>query len=183
MDDRLALEHLIARLKSVVHGGKASGAMAFREGRFGDAQAAAKQAEDAQKYLATLQDLQKKWARITLAPGQATPRRSRIPSSKKLKGSEYRIPILQALQQMGGRGSLREVLAIVEPIVKDRLTSEDLSMLSDGRTLRWRNSAQWERNAMVKEGLLLANSPHGVWEISDKGVSLLNSNGSDDLPF
>ncbi len=33
----------------------------------------------------------------------------------------------------------------------------------------WRNSAQWARNSMVQEGLLKADSPRGVWNISEAG--------------
>ena len=44
---------------------------------------------------------------------------------------------------------------------------------SDPTILRWRNTAQWARAAMVKEGLLSANSPRGVWEITDGGRRFL----------
>jgi len=42
-------------------------------------------------------------------------------------------------------------------------------LASDPEMLRWRNTAQWARNSMVKEGLLKSNSPRGIWEISEAG--------------
>ena len=38
---------------------------------------------------------------------------------------------------------------------------------------RWRNAVQWARNSLVREGLFKADSPHGIWEISDAGRSQL----------
>ena len=40
---------------------------------------------------------------------------------------------------------------------------------------RWRNTAQWARNAMVKEGLLASDSPRGVWEITAEGKQWLEA--------
>ena len=38
-----------------------------------------------------------------------------------------------------------------------------------GGEIHWWNLARWERNSMVKEGLLRRGSPRGVWELSEKG--------------
>ena len=38
---------------------------------------------------------------------------------------------------------------------------------------RWRNTAQWSRNTMVKEGLLRDDSPRGLWQISKAGQQIL----------
>lgn len=40
---------------------------------------------------------------------------------------------------------------------------------SDGKSIRWRNSAQWARNAMVNQDGRMKKSPTGIWEISDTG--------------
>lgn len=51
-------------------------------------------------------------------------------------------------------------------------------LASSPDNLRWRNAAQWARNSMVQEGLLKADSPRGVWEITDKGREMLkDTNG------
>jgi len=47
-------------------------------------------------------------------------------------------------------------------------------LASDPEMPRWRNTAQWARNSMVKTGLLKADSRRGVWEISDDGRRVLS---------
>jgi len=41
--------------------------------------------------------------------------------------------------------------------------------------VRWRNTAQWCRHTMVQEGLLKRDSPHGIWEITEKGRQALEA--------
>jgi len=54
--------------------------------------------------------------------------------------------------------------------MRDKLTKYDLEPLaSDPRSIRWRNTAQWCRNTLLREGLMKQDSPHGTWEISDLG--------------
>ena len=84
--------------------------------------------------------------------------------------SQYYRPILQVLTEMGGSGQVAEVLDRVGQVMKPVLKDVDYDPLASSPDMpRWRNAAQWARNSMVKEGLLKADSPRGVWEISDKG--------------
>ena len=86
----------------------------------------------------------------------------------------FRLPILKALLEMGGSARIQDVLNKVEQVVKDTLKQVDYESLpSTPDQARWRNTAQWERNTMVKEGLLKPNSPHGVWEITEEGRKAL----------
>lgn len=75
---------------------------------------------------------------------------------------------------MGGSGKVSDVLdrvgEIMKPILKD-VDYEPLSSSPDNP--RWRNAAQWARQAMIYDGLLKNDSPRGIWEISDKGHRLL----------
>jgi hypothetical protein len=88
----------------------------------------------------------------------------------------YYQPILQALDEMGGSGQTAEVLDRVGQIMKGVLKDVDYQPLaSSPDNLRWRNAAQWARNSMVTEGLLKADSPRGVWEITDKGREMLGN--------
>ncbi|HCC32567.1 MAG TPA: hypothetical protein DEQ28_01500 [Clostridiales bacterium] len=85
-------------------------------------------------------------------------------------GDEFRIPILRALETLGGRATMGRVLDKVEGLMKDRLNERDRQPLpSDPDRTSWHNTAQWERYKMVKQGLLSANSPRGVWEITLEG--------------
>ncbi|MGH9772749.1 MAG: winged helix-turn-helix domain-containing protein [Candidatus Acidiferrales bacterium] len=82
----------------------------------------------------------------------------------------YFAPILTTLSEMGGRAKMSDVLPGVEKKIKGLLKKVDYEPLaSDQEMPRWRNTAQWARNSMVKEGLLKPDSPRGVWEISDGG--------------
>lgn len=84
--------------------------------------------------------------------------------------SKYYAPILQVIDEMGGSGETGEVLDRVGQKMKGTLKEVDHDPLaSSPDNPRWRNAAQWARNSMVKEGLLKADSPRGVWEISDRG--------------
>lgn len=84
--------------------------------------------------------------------------------------SQYRVPILQVLSDMGGSGKAAEVLERVCEIMKPRLKPVDFEPLASGPdNPRWRNAAQWARNTMVKEGLLKSDSPRGVWEMTEAG--------------
>ena len=58
---------------------------------------------------------------------------------------------------MGGAGKVAEVLARVGEAMKGTLRDVDYQPLGSSPDMpRWRNTAQWARNSMVKEGLLKA---------------------------
>ncbi|GMV97355.1 MAG: hypothetical protein HRF43_01250 [Phycisphaerae bacterium] len=88
--------------------------------------------------------------------------------------SAYYRPILQALEQMGGRGRVADVLERVGQIMKPVLKKVDYDPLaSSPDNPRWRNAAQWARNNMIRDGLLKSDSPRGTWEITDRGRTML----------
>lgn len=84
--------------------------------------------------------------------------------------SAYCRPTLKALAEMGGAGKVADVLDRVFAMMRPILKPVDLDPLaSSPDNPRWRNAAQWARHSMIKEGLLKADSPRGVWEITDAG--------------
>lgn len=83
-------------------------------------------------------------------------------------------PILQALSDLGGSAKRRDVFDLLEQSMRDVLKPVDYQTLSsEAGQSRWQNSAQWAHNLMVKEGLLRAGSPQGIWEITEKGRTFL----------
>lgn len=84
-------------------------------------------------------------------------------------------PLLEVLMEMGGRGKTKTVLDRVGIKMKQVLKPKDFEGLeSDPKQIRWRNAAQWARNKMANEdGRMCADSPRGVWEISEKGKNWL----------
>lgn len=85
---------------------------------------------------------------------------------------QYRVPMLQALVEMGGRARLREVLDRVHELIKDHFDEYDLEALRSGQ-VRWRSRASGIYHWMAENGLVRDDSPHGIWEISEAGRSFL----------
>jgi hypothetical protein len=81
----------------------------------------------------------------------------------------YWIPILESLEDLGGRGRTDQVLDLVEKKMAGTLKQQDHELLPSGISVRWRNRAQWQRQNMVHRGLIAANSPRGIWEITPAG--------------
>jgi hypothetical protein len=85
-----------------------------------------------------------------------------------LAESEYEIPLLQALAELGGSASAADVLRLLGPKIEARLTDLDREPLPSGR-LRWHNRAQFARLNLVRRGELDPESPRGVWQITEAG--------------
>ncbi len=94
----------------------------------------------------------------------------RAPRGEKTPEGAFRQPILDALYEAGGSAKAADVLKRVEATMGSKLNAIDRQTLTTG-ALRWRNTAQWERNNLVEEGLLKKNSSRGMWELTTKGVS------------
>jgi len=101
-----------------------------------------------------------KYPRV-LSKGEKTPRQA------------FRIPILEALIELSGKGKTNEILEKVERKMKHILKSVDYEKVPSGVMIRWQNTAQWERYIMVQDGLLRSDSPKGIWEITEKGRKFL----------
>ena len=78
---------------------------------------------------------------------------------------------------MGGRGRIQQVLERVEELMRGALKEVDYELVPSGRDVRWRNTAEWCRAEMVREGLLASGSPVGIWEITEKGKQYLREHG------
>lgn len=101
------------------------------------------------------------------------PTKQKIKKGLRTHQSQYRIPILQVLTDLGGRGNVNEILERVYEKMKDVLNEVDLGKTSSG-VVRWRNACMWKRNTMVhEEGLLRNDSSRGIWEITEKGRNYL----------
>lgn len=131
----------------------------------------AKAAQEVADLKKDLVSLEKKFGALVEAEPETSPAAGpKYKKGLKTPESAYQRPILEALVELGGSSELHAVLDRVFQKMKDQLNSHDLSPLpSDGITPRWQNTAQWARNALREGGYIRDDSPHGVWEISDKG--------------
>ncbi len=65
---------------------------------------------------------------------------------------------------------MTDVIIQVEKIMASKLNDYDKQpLLSAPSFPRWRNTVQWARNALVKDGLMANDSPKGIWAITDQG--------------
>lgn len=92
----------------------------------------------------------------------------------KLPQKEFRSPLLEVLMKQGGKASVKSIRELLEPKMASRLSDADYERVSSGDP-RWWNAVCWERNDLVKEGLLRSDSERGVWELSSKAQELLSS--------
>lgn len=103
----------------------------------------------------------------------------RLRRGLRTREEAYYRPILEALETLGGSALVSQVLDLVLQKMKGVLQDVDYEPLaSDPDMPRWKNTAQWARNSMVKEGLLRSNSRRGFWEISDAGIRFLHGQGN-----
>jgi hypothetical protein len=107
-------------------------------------------------------------ALLNAEEGVKIERTSRRRESNTTPQVAYRLPILESLAEMGGRGRARDVLNRVYERMKDVLTKDDKDYNSVG-VIKWENNAHWERLKLVKEGYLKNNSPQGIWELTEEG--------------
>jgi len=82
-------------------------------------------------------------------------------------------PILETLVDEGGQASVQKVIQSVERKMGDHLKPGDRELNRDG-TLKWEKQANFQRLAMVHEGLLANDSPRGIWAITHQGRKWLS---------
>ncbi len=177
---RIAFEILLEEIEAVANGVNDAGARAFQKGDYEEARKAIELGTRLAEFRAKVKALLGEWANLSVAPVTRTAPKKRKRTLQKLQRGvrtpedAFRRPILEALAELGGKGTVDEVLRLVEEKMKDVLNPYDWKPLpSDPKMIRWRNTAQWCRNAMAREGFLKPDSPRGIWEISERGREVL----------
>lgn len=99
-------------------------------------------------------------------------------SDTPLPRTRYALPILKALNQLGGSAATSEVLKVVRQLMKNQLKPIDLSSRPAGH-LYWENRIHDMRRELINRGLMKNNSPRGIWEISGAGREALHNNGEN----
>lgn len=171
-----AFEILFEEIEAVANALNEEGAQAFRASDYSKAKAAIEEATRLIEFREKVKGLQKEWVELFASEprarkekGQLRPR-ARLPHGLRTPEDAFRRPIMEALVELGGSAPIGEVLSRVEQKMKGVLNEYDREPLpSDPRAVRWRNTAQWCRNELVREGLMKDDSPYGIWEISEQG--------------
>lgn len=177
-----AFDLVEAEIGQVINTIRQAGSDAFQRGDYRKAEQAAQEGERLQQFLEKVKQLHREWdnlsdVRIQRDKPAAHHRRSgkRLPRGFRTPEQAFRRPILEALVELGGSASVPEVLHLVEVKLRDVLNDHDRQLLPSKKGVRWRNTAQWCRKRMVREGLLRDGSKHGVWEITERGREALKA--------
>ncbi|MER3399309.1 MAG: hypothetical protein C4316_12440 [Chloroflexota bacterium] len=177
-----AFEILLEEIEAVANAMNEEGAQALRAGDYDKAKSAIEEATRLAEFREKVKGLQKEWVGLFASKPRARKgkgrrkSRARLPRGLRTPEDAFRRPILETLVELGGSAPIGEVLNRVEQKMKGVLDQYDYEPLpSDPRSPRWRNTAQWCRNTLVREGLMKSDSPYGVWEISDEGRRWLMS--------
>lgn len=160
------------------------GAKAMQSGEYDTATSVIEFAKRLLTFQKKVEGLVSEWDELEDLRDTASPAVQEIVSKrffgKKKKGeitphTDFFPYILQVLVEIGGGGKTKTVLDRVGEEMKNVLKPLDHAVLpSDGKSIRWRNAAQWARNTMVNEdGRMMKNGKNGFWEISDKGKKWL----------
>jgi hypothetical protein len=106
----------------------------------------------------------------TYEPGE---RRRKLRRGLRTPETAFYLPILQALDGLGGSGRTADVVRRVGEIMGGVLSQDDREPLPSTGQPRWENTSQFARYSMVRNGLLKSDSSRGVWVVSEKGLEHL----------
>jgi hypothetical protein len=179
-DVSLAFDMVLEEIDKAISAINQEGIQAFQDGKYDVAHELSEKGKQIKAFRERVKNLQQEWLNLFAPIVPHKPRHIKQSYPLKLQRGlktperEYRIPILQALVELGGSATMNEVLERVHNLMRHRLSNYDYQSLpSDPSTQRWQNTAQWARYRMVTEGLLSSNSPRGVWEITESGRKFL----------
>jgi FtsZ-binding cell division protein ZapB len=169
-----AFEILLEEIEMVINTLKGEGAVAVQKSEYDKAKTIIEKATALEKFREKVKQLQNEWqsnfSSLSVKPTKKRKIKSKLKKGLRTPEDDFRIPILEALVELGGSASVSEVLELVEKKMKNKLNEYDYQILPSNNTLRWKNAAQWCRNTLMQEGLLKSDSPKGIWEITEKGV-------------
>lgn len=107
-------------------------------------------------------------------PAELTPRRRTRKTQDVTPQREYQQPLLEVLHELGDRAPANDVLRHLEQRMRKSLGEADYEELPSGGP-RWHKGANWARQHLVNKGLLNKNSPRGIWELTEQGLSTVKS--------
>jgi hypothetical protein len=87
--------------------------------------------------------------------------------------SEYWIPTLKSISDKGGKSTRQEVHNDFKQRMQDKLKPGDFELNNDGTT-KWSKQLDYQRLAMVHNGLIKKDSRAGEWEITELGKQWLS---------
>jgi hypothetical protein len=168
MDVQSAVENLKDALKAAVDVKKSAGIQAFEAGEYDIAKQAANQAKAIEPILEAADQIAKQWEAVQAPEDILEIEKPKAKDQESIE-VDFVIPILQLLEDEGGKGPTNEILDKVKLVIKDQLKAADYELLDDSKTIRWRESAQTSITGMVKRGLLHSKAPKDTLRITPQG--------------
>ncbi len=124
-----------------------------------------------------------------LAPEISVAEKKMEPKAKKAdkhKSHKFYYPyVLRAIHELGGSASKKQVVEKVFQLVKDKLSKSDFDKIGKGKLVRWSYYVGWARLWLKDEGYIKADSPRGIWELTQKGLDKAREviSGKKDITF
>lgn len=164
-----ALALTIAYVEDAIDDLKAATQEAVRDERFEEVESSTDRLKDLRSFTDEVAVLLARWRSTLVRPGSAVASGDdaeaeegsgsskqylgRVKRGTKTNEAAFREPILRLLVETGGSMPVGDCLDALEAEMGDQLTDVDREVLpSDQRTIRWRNTAQWSRNALADTG-------------------------------
>lgn len=189
MNSQQAFEFLLESVEAALQESLARSNAATQRGDFDAVEVELERQRNLVSTRNQLQGLRELWPRLVgeqrpvQRPRQGRRRaakRQPLPPGVKTPMGAFVVPILAVLEELGGSAPASTVLDRLETMMAERLNEQDRSLLKGGM-MRWQKSAAWARYDMKERGLLASDSPHGVWEITERGREYLREH-RDELP-
>jgi hypothetical protein len=153
------------------------GAKAFESHDFDKARQAITHAEKLNGFRERVSSLKEEWHELlAVENGEAPKAASRTRKADAWTSeNEFQRPLLEALKSLGGSSQGMELLDLVGQRMQGYLKPADLKPVpGNANTPLWRNTAQWARHTMLRNGLLKADLPKDIWELTEKGHAALD---------
>jgi Mrr restriction endonuclease-like protein len=125
-----------------------------------------------------LDALDEKTGRTAPPKPETQPLSEQAVGGKKLPQKEFRMPLMKTMLELGGSAHVSEIRKVMQRKMAPLLSEADYQPVKSGEE-RWWNAICWERADLVREGLFLDHSERGVWELSEKGKSLVHKRSTD----
>jgi hypothetical protein len=128
---------------------------------------------DVKENLLALYDLEKDDAQQSFVERKLITREFNklIRSKPHTSNKAIRLPILQALENLGGKATRKDLFLELEKVMDKELTEADwMTLPSDDKITVWQGIATHALQDLKKDGLILNDSRLGQWEITKKGL-------------
>ncbi len=174
-------DNLIDEMETIFENLNEDGARFLKKGEYEKAKAVMGRVREIKKIRDEAENLQIKWEGVFRETSRGPLKRKRrdkkkktYPRGIKTPEKDFVIPILETIEELGGAGSVKEVLQKVFEKMKDRLNDYDLKAIpSHPDRFRWESTAMWCRQSMVDDGFLSSEAKRGLWILTEKGKDRL----------